>query len=86
MDKVVNGFLEDVKENLIETNDWPSNFFAYNVSRAALNAYARILAREYPKIAISSVNPGYVNTSSNHNIGVLTIGSDARRLALWPLL
>ena len=86
MDKVVNGFLEDVKENLIETNGWPSNFFAYNVSRAALNAYTRILARKYPKITINSVNPGYVNTSKNHNIGVLTIGSDARRWALWPLL
>ena len=82
MDKVVNGFLEDVKENLIETNVWPTNFFAYNVSKAAFNAYAKILARKYPKIAINSVNPGYVNTSSNHNIGVLTIGFDARRWVL----
>ena len=82
MDKVVNGFLEDVKENLIETNVWPTNFFAYNVSKAAFNAYAKILARKYPKIAINSVNPVYVNTSSNHNIGVLTIGFDARRWVL----
>ena len=82
MDKVVNGFLEDVKENLIETNVWPTNFFAYNISKAAFNAYAKILARKYPKIAINSVNPGYVNTSSNHNIGVLTIGFDARRWVL----
>ena len=79
---MVNGFLEDVKENLIETNGWPTNFFAYNVSKAAFNAYAKILARKYPKIAINSVNPGYVNTSSNHNIGVLTIGFDARRWVL----
>ena len=26
VDKVVEGFLEDVKENLIETNGWPLNF------------------------------------------------------------
>ena len=28
VDKVVDGFLEDAKENLIETNGWPTNFFA----------------------------------------------------------
>jgi hypothetical protein len=37
VDKVAEGFLEDVKENLIETNSWPVNFSAYLVSKALLN-------------------------------------------------
>ncbi|KAM3683669.1 hypothetical protein ACJW31_12G165600 [Castanea mollissima] len=49
VDKVVEGFLEDVKENLIETKGWPVNISAYIVSKAALNAYTRVLARKYPK-------------------------------------
>ena len=47
VDKVVEGFLEDVKENLIETKGWPINISAYMVSKAALNAYTRVLARKY---------------------------------------
>ncbi|KAM4084227.1 hypothetical protein ACB094_08G116800 [Castanea mollissima] len=87
VDKVVDGFLEDAKENLIETNGWPANFSAYHVSKAALNAYTRILARKYPKIAINSVHPGYVSTDINHNTGVLTAEEGARgpvMLALMP--
>ena len=87
MDKVVDGFLEDAKENLIETNGWPANFSAYIVSKAALNAYTRILARKYPKIAINSVHPGYVSTDINHNTGVLTTEEGAKgpvMLALMP--
>ena len=87
VDKVVDGFLEDAKENLIETNGWPANFSAYIVSKAALNAYTRILARKYPKIAINSVHPGYVSTDINHNTGVLTTEEGAKgpvMLALMP--
>jgi (+)-neomenthol dehydrogenase len=48
VDKVVEGFLEDVKENLIEDKGWPIVFSAYIVSKAALNAYIRVLAKKYP--------------------------------------
>ena len=73
VDKVVEGFLEDVKENLIETKGWPVNISAYIVSEAALNAHTRVLAKKYPKIAINSVSPGYTSTDLNHNSGVLTV-------------
>ncbi|KAM4070418.1 hypothetical protein ACB094_12G164200 [Castanea mollissima] len=72
VDKVVEGFLEDVKENLIETKGWPVNISAYIVSKAALNAYTRVLAR---------------NTDMNHNSGVLTVEEGAKSpvmLALMP--
>ncbi|KAG2677346.1 hypothetical protein I3760_12G093200 [Carya illinoinensis] len=60
VDKVVEGFLEDVKENLIDIKGWPTNYYAYIVSKAALNAYARVLGKNYPNIAINSVHPVYV--------------------------
>jgi (+)-neomenthol dehydrogenase len=87
VDKVAEGFLEDVKENLIETNRWPVNFSAYLVSKALLNAYTRVLARMYPKIAINAVHPGYVRTDNTHNTGNLTVAEGAKgpvMLALMP--
>ncbi|KAB1222520.1 Salutaridine reductase [Morella rubra] len=87
VDKVVEGFLEDVKENLREVKGWPANFSAYIVSKAALNAYTRILAKNYPNIAINSVSPGYVKTDMNHHTGVLTVEQGAKgpvMLAMMP--
>ncbi|XP_023917436.1 salutaridine reductase [Quercus suber] len=87
VDKVVEGFLEDVREDLIETKGWRVNFSAYFVSKAALNAYTRILASKYPKIAINSIHPGYVRTDITHNTGVMTTEEGAKgpvMLALMP--
>ena len=84
--KVVEGFLEDVKENLIETNGWPLNFSAYFVSKAAL-AYTRILAMKYPRIAINAVHPGSVSTDINYHNGKLPVEEGAKgpvMLALMP--
>ncbi|KAK0580347.1 hypothetical protein LWI29_000906 [Acer saccharum] len=53
-------FLEDAKEGLLENNGWPVNFSAYVVSKAALNAYTRILAKKIPKISINAVSPGFL--------------------------
>ncbi|XP_030948141.1 (+)-neomenthol dehydrogenase-like [Quercus lobata] len=86
VDKVVEGFLEDVKENLIETKGWPVNISAYIVSKAALNAYTRVLAKKYPKIAINSVNPGYTSTDLNHNSGVLTVEEGAKGPVMLVLM
>ncbi|XP_059461950.1 salutaridine reductase-like [Corylus avellana] len=87
VDKVVEGFLEDVKENLIQVKGWPTNLSAYLVSKAAVNAFTRVLAMKYPNIAINSVCPGYVKTDINHNTGVLTVEEGAKSpvtLALMP--
>ncbi|XP_040990364.1 salutaridine reductase-like [Juglans microcarpa x Juglans regia] len=87
VDKVVEGYLEDVKENLIETKGWPTNYHAYSVSKAALNAYTRVLAKNYPNIAINSVHPGHVKTEMSHDSGVFTVEEGAKgpvMLALMP--
>lgn len=87
VDKVVEGFLEDDKENRIEVKGWLTNYYAYSVSKAAVNAYTRMLAKKYPNIAINAVHPGYVKTDINHNSGVMTTEEGAEgpvMLALMP--
>ena len=84
---MVEGFLEDVKENLIEINGWLANISAYIVSKAALNACTRVLAWKYLKMAINSGSPRYTSTDLNNNSGVLTIEKGAKgpvMLALVP--
>ncbi|WKA06045.1 hypothetical protein VitviT2T_023971 [Vitis vinifera] len=87
VDEVLNQFLKDFKEGLLEAKSWPSNLSAYTVSKAALNAYTRILARKYPTLCINCVCPGFVKTDLNYNSGILTIEEGAEspvRLALLP--
>ncbi|XP_062025583.1 salutaridine reductase-like [Rosa rugosa] len=87
VDKVVEEFLTDAKENLVETNGWPINFSAYNVSKAALNAYTRVLAKNHPNIAINAVGPGYTSTDLNFNLGGHSAEEGAKgpvKLALSP--
>ena len=62
VDEVLNQFLKDFKEGLLEAKSWPSNLSGYTVSKAALNAYTRILARKYPTLCINCVCPGFVKT------------------------
>ncbi|KAI4347644.1 hypothetical protein L6164_008436 [Bauhinia variegata] len=60
---------------------------AYIVSKAALNAYTRVLAKKYPSFCINAVCPGYIKTDLTYNTGVLTVDEGAEavvRLALLP--
>jgi len=86
VDKVVEGFLEDAKENLIHVKGWPTNYSAYIVSKAALNAYTRVMAKKYPNIAINAVHPGFVKTDLNGNTGVLTIEEGAKGPVMLALM
>ena len=86
MDKVGEGFVEDVKENLIETKGCPIKISAYIVSKAVLNASTRVLARKCPKIAVNCVCPGYTSTDFNHNSGVLTVEEVAKSLVMLALI
>ncbi|XP_061340143.1 (+)-neomenthol dehydrogenase-like isoform X2 [Gastrolobium bilobum] len=87
IDVILNEFLKDFKEGSIETKGWPIVMSAYSVSKVALNAYTRILARKYPSFCINAVCPGYVKTNLNHDTGFLTPDEGAEaavRLALLP--
>ena len=85
IDEVLDQFLKDFKEGLSEAKSWPDFLSAYTVSKAALNAYTRILARKYPTLCINCVCPGFVKTDINYNCGILTVEEGAEspvRLAL----
>lgn len=87
VDEVLNQFLKDFKEGSLETKGWPQNFSAYIVSKAALTAYTRILAKKYPSFGINAVCPGYVKTDLNYNTGYISVDEGAEsvvRVALLP--
>ncbi|KAG5037023.1 hypothetical protein GLYMA_07G073900v4 [Glycine max] len=87
IDDILNEFLKDFKEGSLETKGWPLAMPAYSVSKAALNAFTRILAKNYPSFYINALCPGYVKTDINSNTGFLTPDEGAEaavRLALLP--
>ncbi|KAI8569423.1 hypothetical protein RHMOL_Rhmol02G0277900 [Rhododendron molle] len=86
VDEVVKWFYEDLREDLLETKGWPANFSAYKVSKAALNGYTRVMAKNYPKIAINAVCPGYVKTDINYNTGIYTVEQGAKGPVMLALL
>ncbi|XP_057454552.1 (+)-neomenthol dehydrogenase-like [Lotus japonicus] len=87
VDGVLKRFLKDFQQGSLESKGWPKIFSAYIVSKAAMNAYTRILARKYPTFCINSVCPGFVKTDITANNGLLTVEEGAAspvRLALFP--
>ncbi|XP_077226003.1 short-chain dehydrogenase/reductase 1-like [Tasmannia lanceolata] len=86
LDEIVQMFLNDFKEGLLEIHGWPTNLHAYRVSKAALNTYARILAKRYPTFCINCVHPGAVKTDMNPIDGVLTPEEGARGPAMLALV
>ncbi|XVF80025.1 hypothetical protein PTKIN_Ptkin15bG0037200 [Pterospermum kingtungense] len=87
VDEVLSEFMKDFKEGSLESKGWPPFMPAYRVSKAAMNAYTRILAKKYPNFCINSVCPGFVKTDINYNSGILTVEEGAEgpvRLALLP--
>ncbi|KAL7167493.1 hypothetical protein ACSBR2_038037 [Camellia fascicularis] len=71
VDEVVSQYLQDAKEDLLESKGW-SVLSAYVVSKAALNAYTRVLAKKFPNFGINSVTPGFCKTDLSFNNGQYT--------------
>ncbi|CAH1415553.1 unnamed protein product [Lactuca virosa] len=86
--KIVNvssklGQLENVQDE--NARKILSNVSGYIMSKAALNAYTRILAKEFPSISANAVSPGFVATDMTYFKGTSTVEEGARgpvRLAL----
>ncbi|CAL9007084.1 unnamed protein product [Prunus brigantina] len=81
------GFWKTFKQSSLDSKSWPPIFPPYSVSKAAVNAYTRILANKYPSFCINAVSPGFVKTDLSFNTGILTIDEGAEslvRLALLP--
>lgn len=87
VDEVLTEYLKSYKEGSLEAKGWPVSMSAYIVSKAAINAYTRILVRKHPTLCVNCVCPGYVKTDINYNTGILTVEEGAEscvRLALLP--
>lgn len=71
---MVKEYLQDFKEGCQEAKGWP---LAYVISKAALNAYTRILAKKLPNFKVNCVCPGFVKTDINYNTGILPVEEGA---------
>ncbi|KAI6702467.1 hypothetical protein NL676_011603 [Syzygium grande] len=87
VDGILKAFLADFKDGSTEAKGWPAFMPAYSISKAAMNAYTRILAKKYPSIVVNCVCPGFVKTDINFNTGILSVEEGAEspvKLALLP--
>lgn len=86
IDAILQGFLKDLKDNNLKSNGWPLTAAAYKISKAAVNAYTRMMAKKYPNILINCVHPGLVNTDMTFGTGPMTPEEGARGPAFVALL
>ena len=67
--------VKDVKEEKLHDKGWLTQTCVYTISKAAVNAYTRIMAKSHPTLLINYVCPGLIksdmtcenNTSINRN-------------------
>lgn len=62
IDGILQQFLYDLKNDVLEQNGWQKMLPAYSISKATLNAYTRLVAKKYPQMCINCVHPGYVTS------------------------
>ena len=87
LDEMAAMFVEDLEAGAVEARGWPVCFSpAYMVSKAALNANSRILARKHPTLRVNCVHPGFVKTDMTVNFGMLTPEEGGSRVVAVALL
>ncbi|KAJ0785336.1 putative 3-alpha(or 20-beta)-hydroxysteroid dehydrogenase [Helianthus annuus] len=76
IDSAMNKFLEQVKDGSWVTGGWPQNNTDYSLSKLAVNAYMRLMARilserpEGQKIYVNCCCPGWVKTAMTGWAGI----------------
>ncbi|KAL8106765.1 hypothetical protein AgCh_023510 [Apium graveolens] len=86
IDEILKCFLKDFKENNLKANGWPIVVSPYKISKAAINAYTRLLARKFPNMLINCVHPGYVQTDMTSKTGPYTPEEGAEAPVMVALL
>ncbi|KAK1271377.1 (+)-neomenthol dehydrogenase [Acorus gramineus] len=93
IDSTVEEFIKQVKDGNWTSNGWPQVFSDYSVSKLAVNAYTRLMAKrlsdrpEGRKIAINCYCPGWVKTAMTGWAGNISTEEGADTgvwLALFP--
>nr|CAD1844396.1 unnamed protein product [Ananas comosus var. bracteatus] len=83
---MVRSFLSDFKEGDLRKNDWPTSLSAYIVSKVAVSAYTRLVAKRFPAICTNCIHPGFVRTEATGNLGALSVEEAARGPVMLALL
>ena len=86
LEKLLQRFLEDLKEGRLEDGGWTMMLPSYSISKQVLNAYTRVLAKRHTNMYVNCVHPGYVKTDLNWNTGVITTEEGAKGPAMLALL
>ena len=78
VDAVLTEFMKEYKQG----KRWPSAYYmtAYRFSKAALNAYTRMVAKKYPNICVNCVSIGYARSDLTCYTGFLTAEEGAQNL------
>ncbi|KHN31241.1 (+)-neomenthol dehydrogenase [Glycine soja] len=91
IDGMISNFLQQVEDGSWRSEGWPHSFTDYSVSKLAVNAYTRFLARKFSerpegeKIYINCYCPGWVKTALTGYSGSVTIEQGADT-AVWIAL
>lgn len=80
---LVERFVRDVTTGVHEKSGWPSS--AYSVSKVALNALTRIVARDLTGARVNAVCPGWVRTDMGGRSAPRTVEEGAESI-LWAAL
>lgn len=91
IDRTVSTFLQQVEEGTWESGGWPQTFTDYSMSKLAVNAYTRLMAKELSdraegeKIYINCFCPGWVKTAMTGWAGNIS-AEDGADTAVWLAL
>lgn len=91
IDRTVSTFLQQVEDGTWTPNGWPQTFTDYSVSKLAVNAYTRLMARklaerpEGQKIYTNCCCPGWVKTALTGYAGNIT-AEEGADTAVWLAL
>ncbi|KAD3641589.1 hypothetical protein E3N88_30813 [Mikania micrantha] len=86
IDEIIQWFLRDFKAGKLRENGWPLTASAYKLSKATLNAYTRLMARNFQDILVNAVHPGYVKTDMTSNTGFYNVEEGAKGPVMAALL
>ncbi|XP_039131885.1 (+)-neomenthol dehydrogenase-like [Dioscorea cayenensis subsp. rotundata] len=86
IENVLDSFLEDLKKGNLEFGGWPLMLPSYSISKVALNAYTRVLAKKHTGMRINCVHPSYVKTNINWHTEVLKVEDVAKSPVMLAFL
>ncbi|KAL8495319.1 hypothetical protein ACS0TY_019464 [Phlomoides rotata] len=87
IDEVVQEFLKNFQEGSLEVNSCPSHIAAYKMTKAAVNAYTKYVAKNNLNFCVNSICPGLTRTDISCNLGPFSSEEAAQvvvKLALLP--